>query len=662
MTERKLPPTAYVIKEGEEFVPLTKGQDLPEFTFKAVLSGIFLGIVFGVANTYLGLKTGLTISTSIPVAVLTVVFFRILSAFGGRHSILEANMSQTIGSASSSVASGVLFTIPALFIWGMSPAWRQITLLTMSGGLLGVLAMVPLRRYLIKKEHGKLPYPEGMACAEVLVASRTGGRQASCVFWGIGVGMLFKLLTDGFKVIAGKVYVTLPFKANLAVSVSPALIGVGYILGIRIASVMVAGGALSALVIIPLINWWGVGRAEPVFPEAVLPISDMTPSEIWNRYVRYIGAGAVATGGIITLIKSIPTMIESFRLGLGQIGKSGTQGSQDRTDRDLSFRIVFLFVGAILLVLTAVPGILGFIDEIVVRAIASVMIAIFAFFFVTVSSRIVGIVGVTSNPTSGMTIATLLATSLIFYLLGWTDSLGKATALMVGTVVCIAASIAGDTSQDLKTGFVLGASPRRQQIGELIGVITSAGFVCLVVMMLDRNVVGGLGGPELPAPQAVLMKLVIDGVLDQNLPWALIFIGMGIAAAAAVIRIPVLPFAVGVYLPLYTMAAVFLGGLMRHLLTRRKPPDEAEQCREQGVLFGSGLVGGGGLTGVILAIWVSVRGGEKITGYPLGLGDTVDTIAGIATVGAILWLLALTARRAAANSAPPNKEKDNLLR
>jgi len=662
MTERKLPPTAYVIKEGEEFVPLTKGQDLPEFTFKAVLSGIFLGIVFGVANTYLGLKTGLTISTSIPVAVLTVVFFRILSAFGGRHSILEANMSQTIGSASSSVASGVLFTIPALFIWGMSPAWRQITLLTMSGGLLGVLAMVPLRRYLIKKEHGKLPYPEGMACAEVLVASRTGGRQASCVFWGIGVGMLFKLLTDGFKVIAGKVYVTLPFKANLAVSVSPALIGVGYILGIRIASVMVAGGALSALVIIPLINWWGAGRAEPVFPETVLLISDMTPSEIWNRYVRYIGAGAVATGGIITLIKSIPTMIESFRLGLGQIGKSGTQGSQDRTDRDLSFRIVFLFVGAILLVLTAVPGILGFIDEIVVRAIASVMIAIFAFFFVTVSSRIVGIVGVTSNPTSGMTIATLLATSLIFYLLGWTDSLGKATALMVGTVVCIAASIAGDTSQDLKTGFVLGASPRRQQIGELIGVITSAGFVCLVVMMLDRNVVGGLGGPELPAPQAVLMKLVIDGVLDQNLPWALIFIGMGIAAAAAVIRIPVLPFAVGVYLPLYTMAAVFLGGLMRHLLTRRKPPDEAEQCREQGVLFGSGLVGGGGLTGVILAIWVSVRGGEKITGYPLGLGDTVDTIAGIATVGAILWLLALTARRAAANSAPPNKEKDNLLR
>jgi putative OPT family oligopeptide transporter len=651
MTERKLPSTAYVVKEGEEFVPLTKGQDLPEFTFKAVLSGIILGVVFGAANTYLGLKAGLTISTSIPVAVLTVVFFRLLSVFGGRHSILEANMSQTIGSASSSVASGVLFTIPALFIWGMSPEWRQITLLAMSGGLLGVLAMVPLRRYLIKKEHGKLPYPEGMACAEVLVASRAGGRQASCVFWGIGVGMVFKLLTDGFKVVAGKVHVTLPFKANLAASVSPALIGVGYILGIRIASVMVAGGALSALVIIPLINWWGTGRTEPVFPETALLIGDMSPSDIWNRYVRYIGAGAVATGGIITLIKSIPTMIESFRLGIGQMGKDGANESQDRrqrldrTDRDLSFKVVFLIAGAILLVLTLVPGILGFIDELYVRAIASVMIAVFAFFFVTVSSRIVGIVGVTSNPTSGMTIATLLGTSMIFYLLGWTDPLGKATALMVGTAVCIAASIAGDTSQDLKTGFVLGASPRKQQIGELIGVITSAGFVCLVVMMLDRNVEGGLGGPELPAPQSVLMKLVIDGVLDQNLPWALIFIGVGIAIAAALVRIPVLPFAVGVYLPLYTMAAVFLGGLMRHFLTSGKPPETAERLREQGVLFGSGLVGGGGLTGVILAIWVSARGGEKIVGYPLGLGDTVDTLVGIATIGLILWLLALIARR-----------------
>jgi len=646
MTERKLPSTAYETREGEEFVPLTQGQDLPEFTFKAAFSGIILGIVFGAANTYLGLKAGLTISTSIPVAVLTVVVFRLLSLFGSKHNILEANMSQTIGSASSSVASGVLFTIPALFIWGMDPAWRQITLLTMGGGLLGVLAMIPLRRYLIKEEHGRLPYPEGMACAEVLVAAKAGGKQASGVFFGIGVGMLFKLLTDGFKVVTGKVHFALPFKANLAVSVSPALIGVGYILGIRIASVMVAGGALSALVIIPLINWWGTGRTEPVFPETVKLIEEMTPSEIWNRYVRYIGAGAVATGGILTLIKSIPTMIESFRLGIGQIGGGdGEAGSRDRTDRDLSFSWVFFLAGAILIVLTVVPGILGFIDDIAVRAVASLAIAVFAFFFVTVSSRIVGLVGVTSNPTSGMTIATLLGTSLIFFLLGWTDSFGKATALMVGTVVCIASSIAGDTSQDLKTGFVLGATPRRQQIGELIGVITSAGFVCLVVMMLDQNVEGGLGGPELPAPQSVLMKLVIDGVLDQNLPWALILIGVGIAVVASLFRIPILPFAVGVYLPLYTMAAVFLGGLTRYLLTRDQPPEVAESRREQGVLFGSGLVGGGGLTGVLLAVWVAIRGGEKIEGWQLGLGEIVDTGAASLAVLLIMALLALFARR-----------------
>jgi len=646
MTERKLPSTAYETREGEEFVPLTQGQDLPEFTFKAVLSGIVLGIVFGAANTYLGLKAGLTISTSIPVAVLTVVVFRILSLFGSKHNILEANMSQTIGSASSSVASGVLFTIPALFIWGMDPAWRQITLLTMAGGLLGVLAMIPLRRYLIKKEHGRLPYPEGMACAEVLVAAKAGGRQASGVFFGIGVGMVFKLLTDGFKVVTAKVHLALPLKANLAVSVSPALIGVGYILGIRIASVMVAGGALSALVIIPLINWWGTGRPEPVFPETVKLITEMTHSEIWNRYVRYIGAGAVATGGIITLIKSIPTMIESFRLGIGQIGGGdGKEAPRDRTDRDLSFTWVFFFGGAILILLTIVPGILGYIDNVGVRAVASLAIAVFAFFFVTVSSRIVGLVGVTSNPTSGMTIATLLGTSLIFFLLGWTDALGKATALMVGTTVCIASSIAGDTSQDLKTGFVLGATPRRQQIGELVGVITSAGFVCLVVMLLDQNVEGGLGGPELPAPQAVLMKLVIDGVLDQNLPWAMILIGVGIALVASLFRIPILPFAVGVYLPLYTMAAVFLGGLMRFLLTKDQPPEVAESRREQGVLFGSGLVGGGGLTGVLLAVWVAVRGGEKIEGWPIGLGEIVDTSAASLAVLMIMALLALAAMR-----------------
>ena len=604
-----------------------------------MLAGIILGIIFGAANTYLGLKAGLTISTSIPVAVLTVVAFRIFSAFGLPHSILETNMSQTVGSASSSLASGVLFTIPALFMWGLNPAWAQITLLTMAGGLFGILAMIPLRRYLIVREHGKLPYPEGMACAEVLVAAEGGGSQARGVFWGLGVGMLFKLITDGFKFVLGSFSVVLPLKAQLSISVSPPLIGVGYILGIRIATVMVAGAALSWLIIIPLINLWGAGLTEPLYPETEHLIRDMAPGEIWHRYVRYIGAGAVATAGIITLIKSIPTMIESFKLGIAQISTGAEALKVPRTDRDLSFRTIIYFLIGILAVLTFVPGILGYLDSIPVRFVASVLIAVFAFFFVTVSSRIVGLVGVTSNPTSGMTIATLLGTSAIFLAFGWTDMAGKATALMVGTAVCIAASIAGDTSQDLKTGYILGATPRLQQIGELVGVITCSGIVAAVVILLNQGTPGGLGGEELPAPQAVLMKLVIDGVLDQNLPWTLIFIGVGIGIVSMFFKIPVLAFAVGVYLPLSTMAAVFVGGLTRYYLTRGQVPEERERRREEGVLFGSGLVGGGGLTGVVLAIWVVARGGQPLKGFAPNIPPAAQQVLALLTIAGIVGLL-----------------------
>jgi len=649
VAEKKLPRTAYEVREGETFKPYTHGETPTEFTFKSVIAGILLGMLFGMANTYLGLKAGLTISTSIPVAVLSVVFFRLLGVFGSRHSILELNTSQTVGSASSSVASGVLFTVPALFMWGMSPEWLQLTLLAMAGGLIGVLFMVPLRRYLIKKEHGKLPYPEGMACAEVLVAAERGGQQASGVFWGIGFGMLFKLLTSGFKVLNGKFVLPLIAKAEIAISVSPALTGVGYILGIRIATVMVGGAALSALVIIPLINWVGAGWTQPFFPETEMLIRDMSAHDIWNRYVRYIGAGAVACGGFITLIRSIPTMIESFKVGFAQLRKAGSDlSSGDRTDRDLSFKVVIGLILAVLVMLTVVPGILGFIDSIPVRALAALLIGIFAFFFVTVSSRIVGLVGVTSNPTSGMTIATLLGTSLIFAAAGWTDTFGKATALMVGTAVCIAASIAGDTSQDLKTGFVLGATPKFQQIGELVGVVTSAGVVAWTIGYLHHSEVasGGLGGSELPAPQSVLMKLVVDGVLDANLPWMLILIGAALAGVVSLFRLPVLAFAVGVYLPLSTMAAVFVGGLARWLLTRKQQEDVAEQRREQGVLLGSGMVGGEGLTGVVLAIWVvAVGGGQRIQGFDLGLPDWLDNLLALAAIACIGWLLSKFAKR-----------------
>ena len=639
---RKLSRTAYELKPGETYVPYTHGRTMTEITVKSVITGALLGMLFGMANTYLGLKAGLTISTSIPVAVLSVVVFRILNR-RGQYSILETNMSQTIGSASSSVASGVLFTLPALFIWNMTPQWRQITLLAMAGGLLGVLAMIPLRRFLIAREHGRLPYPEGMACAEVLVAAEHGGRQASGVFWGIAVGMGVKVITAGFKIIQETLSLPLLFKAQIAAKVSPALLGVGYILGLRIATIMVAGSALSALVLIPAIYIWGMDLNQPFYPEAEKLIRDMSAGDIWNRYIRYIGAGAVATAGIITLIQSIPAMIESFKVGLTQLRKGQDQGETARTDRDMNIKTVLTIAGVILLVLTLIPGILGYIDSIPVRLIASFLIAVFAFFFVTVSSRIVGLVGVTSNPTSGMTIATLIATSLIFYLMGWTDTYGKATALMVGTAVCIAASIAGDTSQDLKTGFLLGATPVKQQVGELVGVITSAGVVCYTLILLDNQY--QLGSEELPAPQATLMKLVIDGVLDQQLPWNLIIMGTALAIVVHLFKIPSLPFAVGVYLPLSTLMPVFLGGLVRWFVTRKASEKEMDDRREQGVLFGSGMVGGEGLTGVLLALWVAVSGGGRIAGVNLGLPGWFNIILSAGGIMGLMWLIARMAKR-----------------
>ncbi|MFC1521274.1 OPT family oligopeptide transporter [Elusimicrobiota bacterium] len=642
MKDKKgLPKTAYELKEGETYIPYVQGDNIAEFTVKSVISGILLGIIFGAANTYLGLMAGLTISTSIPVAVLTVVVFRALSAMGQKHTILEANMSQTIGSASSSLASGVLFTIPALFIWGMNPPLLQLTLLAVSGGLIGVLAMIPLRKYLIKKEHGKLPYPEGLACAEVLVASEGGGKQAINVFLGLGVGAFFKFLTHVLKIISYKFNFYIG-KATIAAKVSPALMGVGYILGPRIATVMVSGAALSSFVIIPLIAWWGNSLDAPFYPETELLIREMSPSQIWNRYVRYIGAGAVATAGIITLIKSLPVMVESFKLGIAQMSKKRSEAKIERTDTDLSFKFVFGAATCILLVLVFVPGILGFLDSIAIKAVAALLIAVFAFFFVTVSSRIVGMVGVTSNPTSGMTIASLLGTSFVFYLMGWTDLAGKATALMVGTTVCIAASIAGDTSQDLKTGYLLGATPRRQQIGELMGVITAAFFVCWTMIILHKTI--GVGTEELPAPQGVLMGLVINGVIEANLPWTLIFIGVGLTLGATFFRVPLLAFAVGVYLPLATMAPVFFGGLLRHLITRKKTEHEAGNLREKGVLFASGLVGGEGLMGVGIALIVLASDGMKIKGFPLGLPGWGNSLVSLAGIAAILWLISKAAK------------------
>jgi len=658
------------VPEGQDYEPyVPAGESMAEATVKATLLGILFGVGFGAANAYLGLQAGLTISTSIPVAVITVAVFRALASSRHRGTILEANISQTVGSASSSVASGVIFTLPALFLWGMPPSLLQMTLLAMCGGLLGVLFMIPLRRFLIEREHGKLPYPEGTACAEVLAATEAGGGQARNVFFGLGVGALFKLLVGLFHLFKTKVMVSVPLvpRGEIGFKMSSALFGVGYILGPRIATIMVAGGLLSSLIIIPAIALWGGQRTTPLYPETVLTIAQMEAGQIWERYVRYIGAGAVATAGFITLIRSAPTMIASFRIAAGQLRRQlgATEEAVPRTRRDLPLTVVLLGAGIIALVMAGVPQVFGVLEGLGTRAAAAVLVVVFAFFFVTVASRIVGLVGVTSNPTSGMTIATLIGTSSVFLAMGWTDDTGKVGALCVGCVVAIAASIAGDTSQDLKTGFLLGATPRRQQLGELLGVLTAATAVCWVVQSLSPK----FGTEELPAPQATLMKLVIDGVLQQSLPWELVGIGAAIAIVVEVLRVPSLPFAVGVYLPVTTMVPVFLGGLLRRFLERRAATEEQRaERREKGILFGSGLVGGEGLMGVAVAAvafytkkapaGVGADWGERVArrlGAPDSVASVMPTLLAIAAFAGLVAVFARCCRRGtAARMTPPD--------
>ncbi|HYK00540.1 MAG TPA: oligopeptide transporter, OPT family [Thermoanaerobaculia bacterium] len=620
---------------------------LDEFTWRGLVPGILLGIIFGMANAYLGLRAGLTISTSIPIAVMTVAVYKLV-----RGNILEANMSQTIGSASSSVASGVIFTLPALFLWGIEPSLLQMTLLALAGGVLGTLFMIPLRKYLIEKEHATLPYPEGTACAEVLIASQGGGR-ARGVFEGLLAGAAFKAIVGGFKVIPDELSTRIPFlrKGELATEVSAALFGVGFILGPRVSAVMVGGGLLSSLVIIPVIAYWGAGQTTPYFPELKLTIDQMSAGQLWSRYVRYIGAGAVATAGIITLIRSIPTMIESFRVGTAQMRKRATEhAAVPRTSLDLQFTTTIVGAICVVALLATVPQAFGTLPGFTHRLVAAILVAFFAFFFATVSSRIVGLVGVTSNPTSGMTIAALLGTAAIFLAMGWTDLAGKAGALAVGTVVAIAASIAGDTSQDLKTGYLLGATPRYQQIGQLLGVLTSAAFVCLAVLLLGRAY--GFGTEEIPAPQATLMKLVIEGVLDQTLPWTLVGIGAAITLVAAAFRLPALAFAVGVYLPVAAMVPIFLGGMIRWGTDRGK---DAQARADQGVLLGSGLVGGEGLVGLVIA-GVAVYLGRAPEGFGTAWAGSFATAAGVIAFAAlILWFVwsSRAAARAQGAATPP---------
>ncbi|TFH02878.1 MAG: oligopeptide transporter, OPT family [Calditrichales bacterium] len=621
---------------------------ITDFSYKALFAGALFGVLFGSANAYLGLRVGLTISTAIPLAVISVAFFKSFSWLFGKTTILEANIAQTTGSASSSLASGIIFTIPALFIWGYDTELIQITLLGMMGGMLGIVFMIPLRRFLIVKEHDTLPYPEGTASAQVLIAADTGGSKAKYVFQGLGLGVIYKGFLSFLKLWPSEISIHIPGlkKGELGLEATPALLGVGYILGFRIAAIMVAGGLLSWLGIIPTIAHFGEYLKNPMFPESDMLISEMGPYLIWTRYVRYIGAGAVAVAGIITVFKSLPTMINSLKIGIRELAPKTAQAIKERarTDTDLSFKVVIAVVGLFVIVGVGTPYVVGVGQELITRIVGSLAIVFFAFIFVTVSSRIVGLVGVSSNPTSGMAIVTLMGTSAVFYLLGWTDGLSKTAVLTIGTVVAVAASIAGDISQDLKSGFLIGATPKRQQISELFGAFSSSFFIALAVVTLGE--VYGFGSRELPAPQATLMKTVVDGVLQANLPWNLVLIGACFAVVAELLSVPSLPFAVGIYLPLSTMTPVFLGGVIKYFVEQRrnhKTEDVAEKQTDTGVLLSSGLIAGEGIMGVMIAgyaVWTASRP----EGLPFGLtgiaGDWTSFII-FSALGFYIYRLAI---------------------
>ena len=611
--------------DSKNFKPYIPAQKItPEVTVTSIIMGVILAIVFGAANAYLGLRVGMTVSASIPAAVIAMGVIRVIMR---KNSILESNMVQTIGSAGESLAAGAIFTLPALFLWAAEgkadkPSIIEITLIALIGGLLGVFFMVPLRNALIVKEHGVLPYPEGTACAEVLLAGEEGGAKASTVFAGMGFAAVFKFIIDGLKLVAGEVSVSVKgFAGQIGTQIYPAVMSVGYICGARISSYLFAGGVLSWMVLIPLIVLFG---ADVILYPGTAPVSEIFANggtgAIWSTYIRYIGAGALAAGGIISLIKSLPLIAKTFTGALKSLKGSKVENT-DRTSKDIS--LIFVIVSIIVLTL-----LVWLIPAIPVSLIGAIVIVVFGFFFATVSSRMVGLVGSSNNPVSGMAIATLLIATLILKFTGLTGVSGMCSAIAIGSVICIISAIAGDTSQDLKTGYILGATPKKQQIGELIGVIASALAIGGTLYLLDSA--WGFGTDQLAAPQATLMKLIIEGVMDGNLPWALVFIGAFLAICVEIVGIPVLPFAIGVYLPVQLNACIMVGGLLR-LLTEKLVKKDKKTVVNDGILFCSGMIAGEGLVGILLAL-LAVFGLNSV----FNLSEKLNIPSAVSNVGSIL--------------------------
>ena len=604
------------MNEKNEFKPyIPADRIMPELTVTSIVMGMLLAVIFGAANAYLGLRVGMTVSASIPAAVISMGVIRVIMK---RNSILESNMVQTIGSAGESLAAGAIFTMPALFLWAEEglcdmPSLVEITLIALCGGVLGVLFMVPLRNALIVKEHETLLYPEGTACADVLLAGEEGGANASTVFSGMGLAAAFKFVVDGLKVLPSDVaFAFKSFKGEIGMEVYPALLGVGYIVGPQIASYMFVGSLIGWMVIIPLICLFGPDTW--LYPADVgKTIADLYAAggaaKIWSTYVKYIGAGAIATGGIISLIKSLPLIVTTFRDSIKSM-KGGKNTNTARTAQDLPMQMILFGIVAMILIIWVVPAI-------PVTLLGAAIIVVFGFFFATVSSRMVGLVGSSNNPVSGMAIATLLIATMSIKASGNTGIDGMTAAIAIGSVICIVAAIAGDTSQDLKTGYLLGATPKKQQIGELLGVVVSGLAIGGVLYLL--NAAWGYGGAEVPAPQATLMKMIVEGIMGGNLPWNLVFIGVFLAIALEILRVPVMPFAIGLYLPIYLNASIMIGGVVRMFMDRRKNVDEETKTKQttDGTLYCAGMIAGEGLVGILLAIFA-------VFGINVSIGESVN--------------------------------------
>lgn len=621
-----------------DFKPYTPAEaKVPEFTLRAVVLGCVLAVVFGLANAYIGLKVAMTISASIPAAVISMAILRGVFRTG---TVLENNIVQTIGSSGESLAAGIVFTIPAFFMWGVFPSTWTIIILSLLGGFLGILFMIPLRRYLIVQEHKTLPYPEGTACAEILCAGDKGGTKAALVFLGVGVAAAHKLIVNGFKLLRESPKWTVPGikGVELGVDATSALLGVGFIIGPRIASYMLAGACLGYLVISPLIAFIGGFLSAPI-PPATDPIALLAPADIRGYYIKYIGAGAVACGGMISLIKAMPIVYRCFKQGLRDLSggfRFAPDRSAARTDKDLP---MFLVLGGALLIAV----VLFLIPQVRINLMATLLVVVFSFFFVTVASRIVGIVGSSSSPVSGMTIATLLVTSLVFLAFGWTSDAGMIGAMSVGTVVCIAICMAGDASQDLKTGYLVGATPYYQQLAEFIGVIAPAFFMGGVLMLLHKTMV--IGSDKLPAVQATLMSFVVKGVLSGTIPWTFVILGVMIGITVELLGISSLPFAIGLYLPISLSIPIMIGALVYAAVTRFARTDEERKDREdRGVLFASGLVAGDALVGIVVALLISLIPAWKAVYDGWTEGGWLGGAAGAATLLVFLLLALILAR------------------